>query len=257
MKRLILACAIMGLSGAALAADKTPAAATTAPAAAPAAPAPAGLSTDQAKVSYTVGYLTGKANVQRVPDMDIDSYITGFREAFAGKPPALTEDQMKAVLHDFETRMAAAEAARLKLEAETNAKKSTTFLTENGKKPGVSTTASGLQYKVLTMGKGAKPKSTDKVKVNYEGHLSDGTLFDSSIQRGEPASFELDQVIGGWAEGLQLMPVGSKFEFTIPPALGYGDQGAGAIPPNSVLVFQVELLEILKPDAADDGKAAK
>ena len=257
MKRLILACAIMGLSGAALAADKTPAAATTAPAAAPAAPAPAGLSTDQAKVSYSIGYLTGKANVQKLPDMEIDSYISGFRDAYAGKPGALTEEQMKTVLTDFQKRMAEAEATRMKQEADGNAKKSSSFLADNAKKAGVSTTASGLQYKVVTMGKGAKPKPTDKVKVNYEGRLSDGTLFDSSIQRGEPASFELDQVIAGWTEGLQLMPVGSKFEFTIPPTLGYGEQGAGPIPPNSVLVFQVELLDILKPDAADDSKAAK
>jgi FKBP-type peptidyl-prolyl cis-trans isomerase FklB len=186
MKRLILACAILGMSSAALAAD----AGTAAPA----------LTTDNAKVGYSIGFLTGKANVQKLPEMDINSYIAGFRDAYAGKPGALTEDQMKAVLTDFQKKMADAEAAKMKQEADTNAKKSSSFLADNAKKSGVTTTASGLQYEVLSTGKGAKPKPTDKVKVNYEGRLADGTLFDSSIQRGEPASFELDQVIQGWTQ---------------------------------------------------------
>lgn len=257
MKRLILACAIMGLSGAALAADATPAT-TVAPAPAAAPAVPAALSSNQAQVGYSIGYLTGKANMQKLPDMDIESYISGFRDAYAGKAGALTEDQMKTVLTDFQKKLAETEAAKAKQEADDNARKSTAFLADNAKKTSVISTASGLQYEVISMGKGAKPKPTDKVKVNYEGRLIDGTLFDSSIQRGEPASFQLDQVIPGWTEGLQLMPVGSKFKFTIPPALGYGEQGAGPIPPNSVLVFEVELLDILKPDAPDDSaKAAK
>jgi len=255
MKRLILACAIVGLSSAALA-DTGSAAAST-PAAAPAPAVPAALSSNPAQVGYSIGFLTGKANMQKLPDMDIESYISGFRDAYAGKPGALTEEQMKSVLTDFQKKMADAEAAKAKQEASDNAAKSSAYLAQNGKKAGVTTTASGLQYEVVSVGKGAKPKSTDKVKVNYEGRLIDGTLFDSSIQRGEPASFELDQVIAGWTEGLQLMPVGSKFKFTIPPSLGYGEQGAGPIPPNSVLVFDVELLDILKPDAPDDSKSAK
>jgi FKBP-type peptidyl-prolyl cis-trans isomerase len=124
--------------------------------------------------------------------------------------------------------------------------KGVAFMIENGKKAGVTTTASGLQYEVLKQGSGAKPAATDTVKVHYEGKLLDGSVFDSSIQRGEPVSFPLNRVIAGWTEGVQLMPVGSKFKFTIPAALAYGDQGAGPIPPHSVLQFDVELLEIVK-----------
>ena len=120
------------------------------------------------------------------------------------------------------------------------------FLAENGLKEGVITTASGLQYEVIKMGKGKKPAATDRVKVHYHGTLTDGTVFDSSVERGEPTSFGLNQVIKGWTEGLQLMPVGSKFRFYIPQELGYGGQQAGSIPPYSTLIFEVELLEIEK-----------
>ena len=120
------------------------------------------------------------------------------------------------------------------------------FLTENALKEGVKVTESGLQYEVLKMGKGKKPSATDKVKVHYHGTLIDGTVFDSSVERGEPTSFGLNQVIKGWTEGLQLMPVGSKFRFYIPQELGYGAQAAGSIPPYSTLIFEVELLGIEK-----------
>ena len=123
-----------------------------------------------------------------------------------------------------------------------------TFLATNGKAAGVVTLPSGLQYKIVQSGPatGLKPHTGDEVKVHYEGKLLDGSVFDSSIQRGEPVSFPLNRVIPGWTEGVQLMPVGSKFKFTIPAALAYGDQGAGPIPPHSVLQFDVELLEIVK-----------
>ncbi len=124
-----------------------------------------------------------------------------------------------------------------------------TFLAENGKKPGVTTTASGLQYQVMTAGKGdAKPKASDSVKVHYTGTLLDGTKFDSSYDRKEPAQFVLNSVVPGWTEALQLMPVGAKYKLWIPAKLGYGAEGTpgGPIPPNSTLVFEVELLEIVK-----------
>jgi FKBP-type peptidyl-prolyl cis-trans isomerase FklB len=120
------------------------------------------------------------------------------------------------------------------------------FLAENALKEGVTTTESGLQYEVIKMGKGKKPAATDRVKVHYHGTLTDGTVFDSSVDRGEPTSFGLNQVIKGWTEGLQLMPVGSKFRFYIPQELGYGAQAAGSIPPYSTLIFEVELLGIEK-----------
>ena len=120
------------------------------------------------------------------------------------------------------------------------------FLEENKLKEGVITTESGLQYEVIKMGKGAKPTATDKVKVHYHGTLTDGTVFDSSVDRGEPITFALNQVIPGWTEGVQLMPVGSKFRFYIPQELGYGARQAGSIPPYSTLIFEVELLGIEK-----------
>jgi FKBP-type peptidyl-prolyl cis-trans isomerase len=120
------------------------------------------------------------------------------------------------------------------------------FLAENKKREGVQETTSGLQYEVITMGTGAKPVETDMVKVHYTGMLIDSTKFDSSVDRGAPAEFGVNQVIQGWQEGIQLMPVGSKFKFYIPYELGYGENGTGPIPPYSVLVFEVELLEIVK-----------
>jgi FKBP-type peptidyl-prolyl cis-trans isomerase len=127
-----------------------------------------------------------------------------------------------------------------------NSKKGLEFLAKNKTKEGVKTTDSGLQYKVITLGKGAKPKASDKVKVHYKGTLIDGTEFDSSYKRGVPAEFPLNGVIKGWTEGLQLMPVGSKFEFFIPSELAYGDRAPQTIGPNQTLIFEVELLEIVK-----------
>jgi FKBP-type peptidyl-prolyl cis-trans isomerase FklB len=127
-----------------------------------------------------------------------------------------------------------------------NKKAGEEFLAENAKREGVITTESGLQYEVVTMGKGAKPAATDRVKVHYHGTLTDGTVFDSSVDRGTPAEFGVNQVIQGWVEGLQLMPVGSKFKLYIPQNLAYGSQDQGQIKPFSTLVFEVELIEILK-----------
>jgi len=134
--------------------------------------------------------------------------------------------------------------AKAKVDGEKNVKEGEAFLAANAKKDGVKTTASGLQYKVIKAGTGATPKASDEVKVHYHGTLIDGTVFDSSVQRGEPISFPLNGVIAGWTEGLQLMKVGDKFQFAIPSALAYGEQGSGPIGPNSTLIFEVELLGI-------------
>ena len=204
------------------------------------------LDTEDAKAAYSIGYMTGKSMSTAVPTLGIDSYEAGFRDAYAKKDGALKEDEMKTVLMAFQERMKKEAEEKQKKALTENVTKGATYLAENAKKAGVKVTASGLQYEVITEGKGAKPKATDTVKVHYEGKLLDGTVFDSSIKRGEPVSFPLNQVIPGWTEGVQLMSVGSKYKFTIPSNLAYGEQGSGPITPNSVLVFEVELIEIVK-----------
>lgn len=220
------------------------------------APAPvASYKTEADKAAYGIGYFTGKANVQHLENLNVDAYVAGFRDAYAKKNPVMGEEEMKTVLDSFKQKLAAEAAAKAKAEAAANKTKADAYLQEHGKQSGVTTTASGLQYEVLTAGNGPKPKETDVVRVHYHGTLTDGTVFDSSVQRGEPASFQLNQVIDGWVEGLQLMPVGSKYRFTLPPQLAYGEQGAGPIPPNSVLVFEVELLGIDTPVRSDTDAA--
>jgi FKBP-type peptidyl-prolyl cis-trans isomerase FkpA/FKBP-type peptidyl-prolyl cis-trans isomerase FklB len=147
--------------------------------------------------------------------------------------------------------MQAKQMAKMEEEAKKNIAAGDAFLAQNAKKPGVQTTASGLEYQVLTQGTGAKPQATDMVRVNYKGMLLDGKTFDSSYDRGEPATFPLNQVVPGWQEGIALMPVGSKYKFWIPSKLGYGEKGTpgGPIPPNATLVFEVELLDIAKQPA--------
>lgn len=231
MKRTLMAAALL-VSLPALAADK---------------PAAGSYSKEEDKAAYSIGFFTGKSNVQHLDSLNVDAYVAGFRDAYAKKQPVMSEDEMKAVLDSFKQKLAAAAYAKAQQEAEANKAKSAAFLAENAKKPGVTTTASGLQYEVLTLGKGAKPKPSDIVKVHYHGTLADGSVFDSSIQRGEPAVFQLDQVITGWTEALQLMPTGSKYRLTLPPELAYGDQGAGPIPANAVLIFEVELIKIESP----------
>lgn len=204
------------------------------------------LDNDDAKAAYAIGYMTGKQSVAQVPTLDTKSFVAGFNDAYSKKPGAITEEEMKKALMAFEQKIRAEAMAAHQKAAEADGAKAQVYLAENAKKPGVKSTASGLQYEVITEGKGAAPKAEDMVKVHYEGKLLDGKVFDSSVQRGEPASFRLNQVIPGWTEGLQLMKVGSKYKLTIPPQLAYGPEGAGPIPPNSVLVFEVELLEIEK-----------
>lgn len=212
---------------------------------------------DEDKAAYSIGFLNGKATSQRLDSLNVDAYVAGFRDAYAKKTPQLTEDEMKATLEAFKQKMTAEAMAKAEKEAAENKKKSADYLAANAKKDGVKITSSGLQYEVLTQGTGAKPKASDMVKVHYQGTLIDGTVFDSSIARNEPASFQLNQVIPGWTEALQLMPVGSKYRITLPSELAYGEQGAGAtIPGNSALVFEVELLSIETPAVAEEKPAA-
>jgi FKBP-type peptidyl-prolyl cis-trans isomerase len=204
------------------------------------------LDNDDAKAAYAIGYMTGKQSETQVPTLNTKAFVAGFNDAYSKKPGAITEEEMKKALVAFEQKVRADAMAAHQKAAELDGAKAQAYLAENAKKAGVTTTASGLQYEVISEGKGDSPKAENIVKVHYEGKLLDGKIFDSSVQRGEPASFRLNQVIPGWTEGVQLMKVGSKYKFTIPPQLAYGPEGAGPIPPNSVLVFEVELLEVEK-----------
>jgi len=176
--------------------------------------------------------------------LDPNFVLEGLKDSKDPNSWKLDRPAINQAVQDAQTRIRAQQEQQVEAMAEANLKSGEAFLAENAKKDGVTVTASGLQYRVITEGAGDAPKATDTVKVHYEGRLISGDVFDSSIARGEPVSFPLNGVIPGWSEGVQLMKVGSKFEFTIPSALAYGPSGTGPIPPNSVLVFDVELLEI-------------
>src|SRR5438046_4848145 len=201
------------------------------------------------KISYSIGLNIGfnlsRQKVQIKPDL----VAAGIKDAIAGKHQ-LTTDQIKEIMATFEKDM----EQKQKAAGEKNASEGTKFLDENKKKEGVKTTASGLQYKVIKDATGAQPKATDTVTVNYRGTLINGTEFDSSYKRGQPATFPLNGVIKGWTEGLQLMKVGAKYQFFIPSDLAYGQRAMGPdIAPNSTLIFEVELKSV-QPPAADGGK---
>lgn len=198
------------------------------------------------RAAYSIGYMTGKSSKPQAPNLDIENFIAGFREAYAGKNSALTQEEMSAALMAYEQELKQEQEMAKKKSAIAGASEGAAFLAHNAENPKVKTTASGLQYEVITEGKGPRPKATDTVRVHYEGRLVNGTVFDSSRQRGQPIEFPLDRVIPGWTEGLQLMPVGSRYKLTIPSNIAYGEEGAGPIPPNAVLVFDVELLDIVK-----------
>jgi FKBP-type peptidyl-prolyl cis-trans isomerase FklB len=198
------------------------------------------------KVSYGFGYIIGKSNVDAVKGLDADAFVAGFKDGYQNVTPSLSEEDIKKVIVQYKQNQDAQEMQAFKAESDKNMKEGEVFLAENAKKEGVKTTQSGLQYLVLTAGKGKQPKATSEVKVHYEGRLINGTVFDSSIDRGEPLTFPLDKVIAGWTEGVQLMQEGAKYRFFIPTKLAYGETGAGNIPPNSTLIFDVELLEVVK-----------
>ena len=197
--------------------------------------------TQAEKISYALGANIGESFKQQGIEVQMDKFFQGFQEGIAGKNQ-FTQAEMEQIFNEFQQMMQKKQNSIVDEEKA----KGAAFLAENKKKDCVIETASGLQYKVVKMGTGAKPTATDKVKVHYHGTLIDGTVFDSSVERGEPITFGLNQVIAGWTEGVQLMPVGSKFIFYIPSNLAYGDRAAGSIKPGSTLIFEVELLDIEK-----------
>jgi len=276
----------MGLaSGDALVAQQTPAASTQQTPATPAKPATAGksgssgqtpgtpktaqaagtkrsatpavpLKTPKEKASYAIGQNIGKGLQKDGVDVDSQSLARGIRDALAGSKSLLTPEEAQAALTALATEVRAKQQIRMEQLGAANKKEGDAFLTANKAKDGVVTLPSGLQYKILTPGTGPKPTAADKVECNYRGTLIQGTEFDSSYKRGKPVAFQVGEVIKGWSEALQLMPVGSKWQLFVPPDLAYGDHGAGQeIGPNSTLIFEVELLSIApKTDAKTDIK---
>jgi FKBP-type peptidyl-prolyl cis-trans isomerase len=208
--------------------------------------APASVPADKQHVSIMVGMDIAKSLQQIKGEVDIAVLAQALQAAFNGKPTGLSDAQAEQVRAEFSQRMQAQMAAAQNAEASKNLAVGQAFLAGNKSKPGVRTTASGLQYQVIRPGAGPKPKATDTVRVNYKGTLLNGTQFDSSYDRGQPAEFALNQVIPGWTEALALMPVGSKYKLWIPANLAYGPNGQPPIGPNSTLVFEVELLAIVK-----------
>jgi FKBP-type peptidyl-prolyl cis-trans isomerase FkpA len=192
-------------------------------------------------ISYFFGYAFGNNLLQGGnKEVDFDNIKRGLEDAMGGRNPRLTEEDQKAVVAEIQSRQKKVQemAQQQGLDAARE------YLANSATNEGVTVTESGLQYKVLVEGTGKKPTASNTVKVHYEGTLITGQVFDSSIKRGEPVEFQLNRVIPGWTEGLQLMQEGAKFKFVIPPELGYGAGGTGGIPPNSVLIFEVELLEV-------------
>ena len=198
------------------------------------------LETEVAKASYGLGYnIAGNVDNQYGKALDAKAFQTGIEDGFAGAEAKVPEDQVLAALNVLNDARA---EERGKL-SDTNLAAAKAYLAENGKKDGVVTTASGLEYQVLVAGTGPKPSLSDTVTTHYTGTLIDGTVFDSSVERGSPASFPVNGVIPGWVEALQMMPVGSKWRIVVPPELAYKERGAGnRIGPNEALIFEVELI---------------
>jgi len=203
--------------------------------------------TTEDKESYAIGLKYGESMGRDLSELQLKTFFQGFSDGFEGNPGKLSQEEVVTVLQALQTRKMAEMKEKSESAGSENNKKSAEFLAENKKRDGVKTLASGLQYEVITAGKGASPSKEDTVSVHYHGTLIDGTVFDSSVDRGKPASFGVGQVIKGWTEALHLMKTGDKWKVFIPSALAYGERGAGGkIGPGAALIFEVELLSIEK-----------
>lgn len=203
------------------------------------------LKTDKEKTNYAIGAnIIGSIRQQGV-EIDLDLVIKGMRDAYSGGKMLLSEEEIRTGIDQYQIAVKQKRSQKMAKASEENRKAGEAFLAENGKKEGVVTLPSGLQYKILKAGSGKKPSDTDTVECNYRGTLINGTEFDSSIARGQPATFKVDGVIPGWTEALQLMKEGDKWQLFIPAELAYGERGAPPrIPPQSILVFEVELISV-------------
>ncbi len=205
------------------------------------------LTTDKDKLSYSIGADLGKNFKAQGIDISPEALTKGIQDGISGSPLALTEEQMKDVLNKFQKDLMAKRTAEFNKKSEENKTKGETFLKDNKAKTGVVVLPSGLQYKILETGTGAKPTKDDTVTVEYTGHLIDGTVFDSTDKSGKPATFQVSQVIPGWTEALQLMPSGSTWEIYVPSNLAYGPRSVGGpIGPNETLIFKIHLISVKK-----------
>jgi FKBP-type peptidyl-prolyl cis-trans isomerase FklB len=263
MKRMGMAVLALGLMACGVKAQQTPAKApaappakapAAAPAQAPATPAPApvsGFTTQKEKLSYAIGMEMGKGVKSQGLDVDPAILVQGLNDALSGGNSKMSEAELRQVITGLQQEIRQKQRQVKEAAAGENKSKGDAFLAENGKKDGVVTLPDGLQYKILTAGQGKKPVESDTVLCNYRGTFVDGTEFDSSKQAGKPVPFEVKNVIPGFREVLQLMPVGSKWQVFVPPTLAYGERGAGnVIGPNSTLIFEIELVSIQDAAAA-------
>lgn len=203
-------------------------------------------SPQQDQLGYSYGYVMGRTNAETLKDINIDAFINGLKQGSTGQKSSLTEQEMAQALTLYKKSSESKQLEQFKQLAATNLKQGEDFLANNAKQAGVTSLPSGLQYQIIKTGKGKTPKTTSKVKVDYEGRLIDGTVFDSSIARNQPVDFQVNQVIAGWTEGLQLMKEGAQYRFFIPAKLAYGEMGSGdSIAPNSTLIFDVELIKVV------------
>ncbi|MGO3056361.1 MAG: FKBP-type peptidyl-prolyl cis-trans isomerase [Halomonas sp.] len=200
--------------------------------------------TDEQRLAYSLGVTLGESMKADIEDLDLDAFNDGMRDVFEDNDLALSEDEMVESIMAFQARSQEAREQEAAEMAQLNQEEGDDFLVENAEREGIEVTESGLQYEVLESGDGETPGPEDTVEVNYEGMLLDGTVFDSSFERGEPVSFQVNQVIEGWQEALQLMSVGDSWMLYIPADLAYGEHGQGPIGPNEMLTFRVELLGV-------------
>ncbi len=246
--RFVVPALLLGLSaGAALgqAAAEKPAA--------PPAPAAAGKPESvQDRASYAIGLNLGRSFKTNEVALNLDQLVRGVKDALGDGQPVLTDEEIQGAMQALQQEVMTKQQAKQKVAGEKNLKEGEEFLAKNKARPGVITTATGLQYEVIKQGEGESPKPTDQVTVRYNGTLIDGTRFDGNLDNPDPAVFVLNQVVAGWTEGLGLMKPGAKYKLYIPPALGWGDRGAGpTIGPNAVVIFDVELISIGAPKAEE------